>query len=114
MCLFEAYFRYAAVSASGRRIWSSFAPVTVGALVFVLFFKGFTNLSALLYLIPGIILLFLLAWSGAILSGILFTYFRDAMHLQEVGFQVLFYGTPILYPPGTFAGRGRIGGSRRR
>jgi signal transduction histidine kinase len=30
--LFEAYFRYAAVSASGRRIWSSFAPVTVGAL----------------------------------------------------------------------------------
>jgi signal transduction histidine kinase len=31
--LFEAYFRYAAVSASGRRIWSSFAPVTVGALV---------------------------------------------------------------------------------
>jgi signal transduction histidine kinase len=31
--LFEAYFRYAAVSASGGRIWSSFAPVTVGALV---------------------------------------------------------------------------------
>src|SRR5262249_37421214 len=31
--LFEAYFRYAAVSASGQRIWSSFAPVTVGALV---------------------------------------------------------------------------------
>jgi signal transduction histidine kinase len=31
--LFEAYFRYATVTASGRRIWSSFAPVTVGALV---------------------------------------------------------------------------------
>lgn len=31
--LFEAYYRYNAVSASGRRIWSSFAPVSLGALV---------------------------------------------------------------------------------
>jgi len=31
--LFEAYYRYDAVSASGRRIWRSFAPVTIGALV---------------------------------------------------------------------------------
>jgi signal transduction histidine kinase len=31
--LFEAYYRYDAVSASGRRIWSSFAPVALGSLV---------------------------------------------------------------------------------
>jgi two-component system NarL family sensor kinase len=31
--LFEAYFKYDAVSASGGRIWRSFAPVTLGALV---------------------------------------------------------------------------------
>src|SRR3954465_10268975 len=31
--LFEAYYRYDAVSASGNRIWRSFAPVTIGALV---------------------------------------------------------------------------------
>lgn len=31
--LFEAYYRYDAVSRSGRRIWSSFAPVSIGALV---------------------------------------------------------------------------------
>ncbi len=31
--LFEAYFKYSAVSASGSRIWRSFAPVTIGALV---------------------------------------------------------------------------------
>ncbi|HEX3906561.1 MAG TPA: ATP-binding protein [Mycobacteriales bacterium] len=31
--LFEAYYRYGAVSASGRRIWRSFAPVSIGALV---------------------------------------------------------------------------------
>ena len=31
--LFEAYYRYGAVAASGRRIWRSFAPVTIGSLV---------------------------------------------------------------------------------
>jgi two-component system, NarL family, sensor kinase len=31
--LFEAYYRYDAVSASGRHIWRSFAPVSIGALV---------------------------------------------------------------------------------
>lgn len=31
--LFEAYYRYDAVSASGRRIWQSFAPVSIGALI---------------------------------------------------------------------------------
>src|SRR3954453_20969838 len=31
--LFEAYYRYDAVAASGSRIWRSFAPVTIGALV---------------------------------------------------------------------------------
>jgi signal transduction histidine kinase len=31
--LFEAYYRYSAVSASGRRIWRSFAPVALGSLV---------------------------------------------------------------------------------
>src|SRR3954470_15336643 len=31
--MFEAYYRYDAVAASGQRIWRSFAPVTIGALV---------------------------------------------------------------------------------
>lgn len=31
--LFEAYYRYAAVSRAGRHIWLSFAPVAIGALV---------------------------------------------------------------------------------
>ena len=31
--LFEAYFRYDAVSAAGSRIWRNFAPVTLGALL---------------------------------------------------------------------------------
>lgn len=31
--LFEAYFRYNAVSANGSRLWRSFAPISLGALV---------------------------------------------------------------------------------
>ena len=31
--LFEAYFRYTEVSSSGRRIWRSFAPISLGALI---------------------------------------------------------------------------------
>jgi signal transduction histidine kinase len=31
--LFEAYFRYGAVSSAGSRIWRSFAPITLGALL---------------------------------------------------------------------------------
>src|SRR3954451_2339655 len=31
--LFEAYYRYDAVSSSGSRIWRSFAPVTIGSLI---------------------------------------------------------------------------------
>src|SRR3954471_17335108 len=31
--LFEAYYRYDAVSSSGARIWRSFAPVSIGALI---------------------------------------------------------------------------------
>ena len=31
--LFEAYFRYDAVVASGQRIWRSFAPISIGALL---------------------------------------------------------------------------------
>jgi two-component system NarL family sensor kinase len=31
--LFEAYYRYSGVSASGARIWRSFAPVAIGSLV---------------------------------------------------------------------------------
>lgn len=31
--LFEAYFRYATVEESGQRIWRSFAPIAIGALI---------------------------------------------------------------------------------
>jgi ABC-type polysaccharide/polyol phosphate export permease len=61
--------------------------------------KGIHNLPALLMLIPSLVLLFLLGWSLALLTGFATVYFQDTQHLTEVGFQILFYATPIIYPP---------------
>src|SRR5271165_5046492 len=58
---------------------------------------------ALLSLIPSAIILFMLAWFLAIVGGVLHTHFYDTRHLLEIGLQILFYLTPILYHPGSLA-----------
>ena len=70
-------------------------------LVVVLFswcLNGFQGVSALASLVPTIFLLFIFAWSAAVLAGVANVYFQDTQHLTEVGFQMLFYATPIIYP----------------
>lgn len=62
-------------------------------------FKGIISPLALLGLIPALILFFLLVWSLAVLAGIATVLVHDAKHLIEIGFQILFYLTPILYRP---------------
>jgi lipopolysaccharide transport system permease protein len=72
--------------------------LTLTAAIAVTWFcQGFGNLPALIYLAPGLVLLFVLGWSVAILAGILHTVFRDMKHICDVGLQILFYATPILY-----------------
>jgi homopolymeric O-antigen transport system permease protein len=78
------------------------------ALAVTLFFRSSLNLVGLLCLIPAMVLLLILGWCLAILSGVLYTHFPDTRHLFEVGLQMLFYVTPILYRPSDLAGRGRI------
>jgi ABC-type polysaccharide/polyol phosphate export permease len=63
--------------------------------------NGFSNLPALISLVPSLCLLFLFAWSLAVLAGFANVYFQDTQHLSEVGFQILFYATPIIYPSHT-------------
>jgi lipopolysaccharide transport system permease protein len=58
---------------------------------------GFSNLPALASLLPALGLLFLLGWSLAVLAAFANVYFQDTQHLCEVGFQMLFYATPIIY-----------------
>jgi hypothetical protein len=45
------------------------------------------------------LLLFALVWSAAMLAGLANVYFQDTQHLCDVGFQILFYATPIVYEP---------------
>ena len=52
---------------------------------------------AMLHIIPGVMMLFLFCWSIAIISGLINVFFHDFQHLAEVGFQMYFYATPIMY-----------------
>lgn len=69
--------------------------------------NGFGNLPALVSLIPSLVLLFALVWSVALLAGFANVYFQDTQHLCDVGFQILFYATPIIYHPEDL-GTGRL------
>ncbi len=66
---------------------------------FVWIMKGFGNVPALFGLIPGLLLLFVFAWSMAICTATLNVLFHDTSHLLEIVLQILFYLTPIMYPP---------------
>jgi ABC-type polysaccharide/polyol phosphate export permease len=78
--------------------------------VMVWCFHGFDNLQALAVLPFSLLLLLILGWSVSVLAGFVNTAFRDIQHLTSIGFQVLFYLTPIIYPPESLAdtGLGRL------
>jgi lipopolysaccharide transport system permease protein len=60
---------------------------------------GFVGVLPLLSLIPTFLLLLMFGWSLAILFGLATVRFRDLKHISEVGFQGMFYLTPIMIPP---------------
>jgi ABC-type polysaccharide/polyol phosphate export permease len=104
-CFFqgEAYIRqypaplaiYPLRTALGGAIHFLLALMVV--IVFTGYLRGFANLGAMLSLIPSICLLLIFGWSMAVLAGFANVYFQDTQHLAEVGFQLLFYATPIIY-----------------
>jgi ABC-type polysaccharide/polyol phosphate export permease len=86
----------------GALIHFSIALVVVLALSWC--FIGFGNWTALPGLAPALLMLFLLGWSVAVLASFANVYFQDTQHLCEVGFQILFYATPIVWMPSMFVG----------
>lgn len=62
-------------------------------------FRGLENPVALLAIIPAFFLLFVLGWALATIAGVLYAHFHDTQHLLEIGLQICFYLTPIMYPP---------------
>ena len=84
--------------------------VVIGmAFLFRLFTGSQTRLvqhpAALLSLVPTVVLLFLFAWSAAILTGFANVFFQDTQHLCDVAFQMLFYMTPVCYYPSILRNR---------
>src|SRR5262249_18937093 len=55
------------------------------------------SLATVLQLLPGIAMLFVFCWSLAVLLGLANVYFQDTQHLTEIGFQMLYFATPIMY-----------------
>jgi ABC-type polysaccharide/polyol phosphate export permease len=104
-CLYqgESYIRqypapvaiYPLRSALGGAIHFLLALAVVIGLTWVL--HGFHNLPVLISLVPTLVLLLILGWSLAVIAGFANVFFQDTQHLVEVGFQLLFYATPIIY-----------------
>lgn len=65
--------------------------------------KGFSNLGTLPALVPALILLLVFGWSVAVLAGYINAVFRDFQHMTDIAFQILFYLTPVMYPPDVMA-----------
>lgn len=61
-------------------------------------YRGFPGFLPLIGLIPAVFLLIALGWGLAMLLGLLNLHFRDIHHLGEIGLQIFFYLTPVLYP----------------
>jgi ABC-type polysaccharide/polyol phosphate export permease len=75
-----------------------FAIATAMVLVLAWVVMGFGNLLVLPVILLSVAILFVVTWSLAVLAGFANVYFQDTQHLCEVGFQIMFYMTPIIYP----------------
>jgi homopolymeric O-antigen transport system permease protein len=61
--------------------------------------RGADNLAALAVLPVSLALIGLFAWSLCVVFSFVNIYLPDSKHLLDVGLQLLFYATPVLYPP---------------
>lgn len=88
----------------GQAIHSSIALGVALAVTFM--YKPGTNPLALLYAVPGLLLMFIAAWAAATLFSFLNVYFQDTSHLLEVGAQIVFFLSPIMYYPQNLSDKG--------
>jgi ABC-type polysaccharide/polyol phosphate export permease len=76
------------------------------ALVATFFYRPETNPLGMLYAVPGLVLMFLSAWAAATIFSFLNVYFHDTSHLLEVGAQIVFFLSPIMYFPEVLSAKG--------
>ena len=88
-------------TALGAMIHFVIATVVVIGLTWWL--KGIDHLSALPFVLPGLAIQLVFGWAAAVVAGYVNTIFRDVQHLTDIAFQILFYLTPVMYPPDVMA-----------
>lgn len=71
-------------------------------------FIGWPGILPILVLVPSLAIIFIFAWSLSMVFSLFTVLFRDTRHLSEIALQILFYLTPVMYPPSVLEGR-RIG-----
>jgi ABC-type polysaccharide/polyol phosphate export permease len=79
------------------------------AVIFALvaFLKGsFEPFKLIWCVLPTVVLLFFFCWSIATLAAFATVYFHDTSHLIEVGSQLFFFLTPIMYSRKLFEDKG--------
>lgn len=83
-----------------RTAIGAFFHLSMGLLVITIVaaaLRGWPSVIVLLSLLPTLLLLFAFGWSLSVLFGSANVFFQDTQHLAEVGFQLCFYLTPIIY-----------------
>src|SRR5260370_30609559 len=59
---------------------------------------GYGSPGPLLTLLPTLLLLLVFGWALAITFAVINVRFRDTSHLTDIGLQIMFYLTPVMYP----------------
>jgi lipopolysaccharide transport system permease protein len=81
---------------TGQAIHSLIALAVVVVLIMVL--QNSPDVLGVLWkIVPGLILMFIAAWAVATIAAFVNVYFHDTQHLLEVGSQIVFFLTPIMY-----------------
>src|SRR5262249_17558406 len=90
----------------GSAIHTGFALLV--AVLLIWYFVGLPPPLVFLAVVPGLLILFLLGVALATVMGILPTHFPDTQHILEILLQALFFLPPVMFPPCTLAGGGRL------
>ncbi len=64
------------------------------------------KLAVIPAVLPALVLLVAAGWAAATLFAFAQCYFQDTRHLLDIGCQMLFFLTPIIYPPEVLVNRG--------
>ena len=76
------------------------------ALVVTFAYQPNTPPIGMLYAVPGLVLMLFTAWAAATLFSFLNVYFQDTSHLLEVGAQIVFFLSPIMYKSNNLIDKG--------